>query len=154
MNMNIDNIKKLPRSQQIIAASGLLLLIDLLFLPWHRVTVGIPGLAEVSASRSAVQSPIAFLGFLAFLGAAALVAHVVVSEFTEVELPELPVTWGRADLIASVTVAGLLLLKLVLKPDHLGIGAWMGLLLAAALAYGGVRRYQETEAVQGAAEVA
>ena len=138
--------QKLSVGQQIIAASGLLLLVDLLFLPWHQVTVGIAGVSAFTTSRSGVQSPIAFLGFLALLGAAALVAHVVVSEFTEVDLPELPVSWGRADLIASASVAGLLVLKFVLKANYLGIGAWLGLLLAGALAYGGFRRFQETEA--------
>lgn len=146
------DLKKLSLGERILAGAGIALVIDLLFLPWHHIKVGVRGIALVEANRSGIESPNAFLGVLALLVAAALVAHVILSEYTSVKLPTLPVSWGRADLIGGVAVAAILLLKLVLETDFLGFGAWLGLVLGAAMAYGGVRRYQETEAAPGSHE--
>jgi len=140
----MDMIKKLSLGQRTLAAAGVFLLLDMLFLPWHR-SVGIPGIG-MSASSGAFQSPDGFLGLLAFLVVAALVAHVVLSEFTSLKLPEIPMSWGRADMIAAGAVAGLLVLKFVMETSFLGIGAWLALPAAGALAYGGYLRNQELRA--------
>ena len=70
---------------------------------------------------------------------------MVLARFTKVELPTLPVTWGRASLIGGVAVLALLLLKLVLKTDFLGVGAWFGIILGGAMAYGGFLHTQEEQ---------
>jgi hypothetical protein len=145
------DLKKLSLGERILSAAGIIVIIDLLFLPWHHISVRLSGVTIASANRSGVSSPNGFLGLLALLVAVAIVAHIVVSEFTKVELPKLPVTWGQADLIGAAVVAALLVLKLVLKTDFLGFGAWLGVISAGALVYGGVRRLQETQAPEGQA---
>jgi len=133
------DLKNLSLGERIMSLAGVLLLIDLVFLPWHRIDLGI-----VSVSRSGLQSPNGFLGLLAALVAMAIVARVVISEFTTIELPRLPVSWEQADLIAAAAVAALLLLKLVLETSFLSVGAWLAIPLAGALLYGGYQRTRET----------
>lgn len=139
----MDLIKKLSLGQRILAGSGVFLLLDMLFLPWHRISIGIPGIARITENRSAIQSPNGFLGLLAFLVVAAIVAQLVLSEFTSLKLPEIPMSWGRADLFAAGAVAGLLVLKLVMETSYLSIGAWLALPAAGALVYGAFTRNQE-----------
>lgn len=130
------DIKKLSVGQRILSGAGLFLLLDLLFLPWHRISVSFPGVTTVTESTSGIQAPNAFLGLLAFLLVAGLLAQVILSEFTSVKLPELPMSWARADLLAAGGVAGLLVVKLVLETSFLGIGAWLALAATALLVFG------------------
>ena len=134
------NLGKLSRGERTIVIAGVLLVIDLLFLPWHSITVPYIG----SVDRNGISSPNAFLGFLAALGAAAMVAQVIVSRFTSATVPELPVPWPRAHMIGGLAVAGLLLLKLLLQTSFLGFGAYVGILVAAGLAFGGYTVNQES----------
>lgn len=135
------DLSKLTTGEKIVLAAGVVLLIDLLFLPWHNIDLGL-----FSVSRTAVESPKAFWGVLAMLITAAMIAVVVLSRFTSVKLPDLPVPWGDAMFFAGVAVAALLLLKLVLETDFLGFGAWLGILLAGAVAYGGFLMRNEPQA--------
>ncbi|MDQ1566334.1 MAG: hypothetical protein QOF96_1214 [Actinomycetota bacterium] len=136
------DLKKLSRGQQIMSLTGALLLLDVLILPWHRISIG-AGVFGINVNRTGVQSPNGFYGLLIALVAVAVVARIVVSEFTSVELPKLPVTWERADLIAGVAAAALVLIKLIAETSYLSIGAWLAVPLAGALAYGGYLRSQE-----------
>jgi hypothetical protein len=137
------DLKKLSLGQRIMALAGALLLLDVLILPWHRISIGI-GAFGITASRTGVQSPNGFVGLLIALLALAVVVRIGLSEFTSVELPALPVTWERADLIAGAAAAALVLLKLVLETSYLSIGAWLAVPLAGGMAYGGYVRSQET----------
>ena len=137
------NLKNLSLGERIMSIAGVLLLFDLIFLPWHRIELGI-----LTVSRSGLQSPNGFLGLLAALVVVAILARIVVSEFTTIELPRLPVSWEQADLFAAAAVAALLVLKLVLETSFLAAGAWLAIPLAAALLYGGYQRSRETPALQ------
>jgi hypothetical protein len=136
------DLKKLSRGQRIMSLTGVLLLLDVLILPWHRISIG-AGVFGIDVNRTGVQSPNGFYGLLIALVAVAVVARIVLSEFTSVELPKLPVTWERADLIAGVAAAALVLIKLIAETSYLSIGAWLAVPLAGALAYGGYLRSQE-----------
>jgi hypothetical protein len=136
------DLKKLSRGQRIMSLTAVLLLLDVLVLPWHRISIG-AGIFGIDVNRTGVQSPNGFYGLLIALVAVAVVARIVVSEFTSVELPKLPVTWERADLIAGVAAAALVLIKLIAETSYLSIGAWLAVPLAGALAYGGYLRSQE-----------
>jgi hypothetical protein len=129
-----------------MSLTAVLLVLDLFILPWHRIEFGF-GVVGATFSRSGVESPNGFLGLLAALIAVAIVARVVVSHFTTVEMPSLPVSWGRVDLIAAAAAAALLMLKLVLETSSLAIGAWLAIPLATALLYGGYLRSRETPAL-------
>jgi len=138
------DLKKLSLGARIMSLASLLLLFDLLFLPWHRISLGIAGLGSSTVSRSGIQSPNGFLGLLAALVVVAIVARFVLSEFTTVELPTLPVSWQRADLLAGAAVAAVVVLKLVLETSYLSIGAWLAIPLAGAVLYGGYQRSRES----------
>jgi hypothetical protein len=132
------DLDKLTLSDKIIAGTGIVLIIDLLFLPWHSIDVG-----PFSASFTAIEERNAFLGVLALLLTIVIVAATLVRVFKpETKLPDLPVSWDRAIFFGTVAVLALLLLKLVLETDFLGFGAWLGILLAAGMAYGGYLKYQ------------
>jgi hypothetical protein len=136
------DLKRLSPGERYMSLAGVLLVLDLLVLPWHRISIGI-GPFGVTASRSGIESPNGFLGLLALLLSVAIVARIVVGEFTSVELPALPVTWQQADLIAGAAVAALVVLKLLVETSYLSIGAWLALPLAAGMAYGGYVRSRE-----------
>ena len=138
------DLKRLSMGERCMALGGVLLFLDLIILPWHRISIGF-GSFGVTASRTGIQSPNGFLGLLAALVAVAVVARVVVSDFTSVELPTLPISWPRADLLAGVAAAALVLLKLIVETSYLSIGAWLAVPLAGAMLYGGYLRSRETK---------
>ncbi len=142
------DLKKLSLGERIMSLGALLLLVDLVILPWHRLSIGVAGF-DVTSSRSGVQSPNGFLGLLAALVAVAVVARIVLHGFTELRLPAIPVTWERADLLAGAAIAGLLVLKLVLETSYLSLGAYLAVPLAGAVAYGGYLRSRETAPMSG-----
>ena len=140
------DLNKLTKGDKIVVGAGLLLIIDLLFLPWHNIKIG-SGLLGISVkvTRSGVESPNALWGWLALLLALVMVLQIVLSKFTTVQLPTLPVPWSRVHLIAGVAVLACLLIKLVAETDFLGFGAYLGLLCGAALAFGGFTISKEPE---------
>lgn len=133
------DLNKLTMGDKIVAGTGIFLVISLLFLPWHNIDFGF----GASFSRTGVQSPNAFFGWLALLLAIALVGSIVAEKLMGTSLPDLPVPWSDARFFGALAVLGLLVLKLVFEFDWLGFGAWLSLLLAAGMAYGGFLIKQE-----------
>lgn len=133
------DLNKLTKGDKIVLGAGVLLIIDLLFLPWHKISLG--GVLDVT--RTGVQSPNSFYGVLALLLALVMVVQVVVSRLTSAKLPEIPLPWARVHLIAGIAAFALLLLKLLVETSSLGFGAFLGLILAAVLAFGGFIMNQE-----------
>jgi hypothetical protein len=132
----MDKLRKLSMGEKMIGGAGVFLILDLLFIPWHRIEVSGFGFT-VSSSRSAIESPNGLFGLLALLLAAALVARILIGEFTQVKLPELPITWARAEFIGVLAVAALLAVKLIVETTALAFGAWLALAAAAVMVYGG-----------------
>jgi hypothetical protein len=139
------DLNKLSLGDRIVAGAGILLFIDLLFLPWHRVSVG-TSVFKVTVTRSGVESPNAFWGWLALLLTVAIVAVLLVRRLTTAKLPDLPIPWNQATFFATIAVEALLVIKLVAETDFLGFGAWIALVLAAAMIYGGFLVFQQSEA--------
>lgn len=138
------DLDKLSLSDKIIAATGIVLIIDLLFLPWHSIDLGPFG---GSVTRSGVESPNSFWGVLALLLTIAVVAVTLVRVLKpETKLPDLPVTWDRAIFFGAAATLVLLFLKLVMETDALGFGAWLGILLAGGMTYGGYLKFQADKA--------
>lgn len=140
------DVTKLSQGDRIVLAAGIVLIIDLLFLPWYHIDLSIfvPGAV---ASRSAVQSPYAGYGLIAFLVTLVMVGQIVAARFTSAKLPDPPISWGQIHFLAGGIVAVLLLLKLAAETHALGFGAYLGLLLAAGLAYGGYLINQESSSL-------
>jgi|SRR6266571_4183572 len=128
------DLSKLSKGDRIVVVAGLLLVIDLLFLPWYSITIA----NLVTVTRTGVGSPDAFLGFLGMLVALVMVLQIVLARFTDVKLPDLPIPWPRAHMLGGAVALILLLLKLVLHTSYLGFGAYLAILLAIGLTFGGV----------------
>jgi hypothetical protein len=122
-------LSRLSKGEQFVVVAGGLLLLSLLSFPWHRVSVG--GLGTVR--RTGLQEPNALQGTLAFLIAAAMVAQVVMTRFTNQKVnPALT----RLQPAAGLAVVGLLAWKLAAETSYLSVGAYLGILLAGVMAYG------------------
>ena len=127
------DLSKLSRGDRIVVATGILLVIDLLFLPWYSISIA----NFVTVTRTGVGSPDAILGILGLLIALVMAGQIGLARFTDAKLPDLPVPWPRAHLLGGAAALVLLLLKLVLHTSYLGFGAYVAILLAIGLAYGG-----------------
>jgi len=138
------DLNKLTLGDKILGGAGILLILDLLLFPWHSVDLGI-----VTINRQATESPNAFWGVLALLVTIAIVAVVIVRRLTTANLPELPIAWNLALFYAAIATLAILFIKLVSETSSLGFGAWFGLLLAAAMVYGGFVMTKETDEAPG-----
>lgn len=126
------DLNKLNLGDKIVAGTGIVLLISLLFFPWHDISF-----FGFSETRSAIQSPNGFWGIIALLLTIVVAGSVIASKLFDVALPDLPIPWPDAHFFGSIAVLAVLVLKLVLETEFLGWGAWLSLLLAAGMAFGG-----------------
>ena len=89
------DLSKMRTPDWILGGCALVLIIDLLFFPWHKETIDL-GIVEQSFTASAVESPNAFWGWLALLLAIAVLAVVIIRRLTTAKLPDLPISWTDA----------------------------------------------------------
>jgi hypothetical protein len=137
------DLNKLTPSEKIIGAAGILLFIDS-FLPWFRFSV-----FGASATQSGWSN---VFSLLAVLVAVVMVAQIILSKFTAVDLPNLGnLSWGQVHLFAGVGVLALVVLQFLIGDSPYGraFGIYIGILLSAGLAYGGFMRSREPEAAGG-----
>lgn len=133
----MDQLRRLPVGRQVILGAGLLLLIDT-FLPWQKISV-----LGFSNSWTAWHG---FWGVVLGLLTIALLAWVAVRALG-IDLPfELPD--GITTLAAAVAILVFALIK-NLVDDYSAWGSYVGVVLAAAVAYGGWLTYREVAHVQG-----
>ena len=129
------DLSRLTLGERIILLCGVLLIIDLLFLPWHDVDVGV-SIAGIDTTRSGVQSPNGFYGIIALLMAIVMVGQLIAAKIAGATLPDPPVPWSQVHLIGAGVVLGALVIKLVAETDYLSFGCYVGILLAAGMAFG------------------
>jgi hypothetical protein len=148
------DLSKLTTSDKVILPSGILLFI-FAFLPWMGKTFHILG---VSYSGSYKGWHYFFTGVIPVILGLVMVAQVVISRFfTDVKIPEIPVSWGQVHLILGVVAAVLVVLRLLLGDSVSGvdldrrIGLVLAALAAIALAVGGFLRMQEEKGATPAA---
>jgi hypothetical protein len=137
---------KLTKLDHWTAGMALVLVIDLLALPWVDVSVG-----PLSYSSAGTGGPDGFLGVLALLLALAVGVDVVLAGYAPaVRLGALEAFGrGRARLVAASAAGVLVVVKLLLHPhpSYLGAGCWIALVLAAGLVVLTARLRVQPEAI-------
>ena len=125
------DLDELSSGEKTVAGTGIVLVVDLAFLPWQSIDLGV-----TTFTRSAVEPPNAVLGVLALLLTVATVAATLLRALRPGSLPDLPLSWERATLLAAGAVVVLLAAKMVAETEALGVGAWLGVLLAGGMVAG------------------
>jgi len=134
--------RKLSQGEWIVLVVGLLLLVDLLLLPWHAVDLTRTQQAVADAvgfdpTPSAVQPPGRGYGIAAVIFLIVMIVQIAIARFTSLRLPEPPVPWSQIHLIAGIFVLVVLVIKLIRDTSGLGYGAYSGILGGLLVAYGG-----------------
>ena len=126
------DISKLSTASKILLGAGALYLIDLL-LPWQRACLFGECLTAPGIDGIGVLNLLLVIVLLVWEGLA--VANV------RIDAPQALLSAGIAGMIVLFTI-----LKIIVDNDSLYIFAWIGLLLALAIGYGGWMRWQEHQA--------
>jgi hypothetical protein len=128
------DLSKFLREELILAGVAVLLAIDLLFLPWFEVSVGI-GTLTLSASSTATGDPDGWLGVIGVLACLALVADLALERLSNAQLPVVGGTRAATRLALAVTAAASVAVKFLLNVhfDYFGFGFWAAVVLSVAL---------------------
>lgn len=121
-----------------MVVAGGLLLVSLAFFPWHRLAE--LGFLGGDPTLTALQKPNQLQGTLAFLVTVAMVTQVLLTRYSSQPVNPALV---KMQAPAGFAVLALLAWKLANTLEFLSVGAYLGLPLAAALAYGGLVLTQE-----------
>jgi hypothetical protein len=127
---------KMSTASRILIIAGALYIIDL-FLPWQSADLGVLGTQTESGASG--------IGVLNLLLAIALVAwEVMAVAGVEVNAPKSLISAALAGGIVLFTI-----LKIIVDSEAMAIFAWIGLILALVIGYGGWMRWQEHQASGG-----
>ena len=142
-------LDKLSKDDYIVGGATLLLLIDLLFLPWISVSVG-----PFTASSSGTGSPDGWAGVLAVLVSVALLADLLVERFSpQTTVPSSGGSREATRFRLAVGIAACLILKLIFHVSstfsYAGFGFWAAIVLTIALVIGTLRLSQGKALVKG-----
>jgi hypothetical protein len=131
------DLSKLSTASKILLGAGILYLINL-FLNWNEVCLDGFGCAGVNGMHG-----IGILNLLLVLALLAWEAMAIAD--VKINAPRGLVSAGLAGAIVIFTI-----LKIIVDSEYLAIFAWIGLILAAVIGYGGWMRWQEHQAGAGA----
>lgn len=134
------DMTKLSTADKILLGGSLLLFIDS-FLNWQRVCVSVVGVRIGCASANAWSGNGSFAGVLMAI-LALLLFLAVGATAMGIAMPNVPVATVNAVLTAGTVLFALIKFILAVT-NHGAYGAWIGLILAIALAYGGYMKMQE-----------
>jgi hypothetical protein len=137
------DMSKMSTAHKILLGAGVLYIIDV-FLPWQRACIDL-GIDLPGASGCASASGASGIGVLNLLLAIALVAWEGMSlANVDIKAPRALVSAGLAGSIVLFTI-----LKILVDSDSIYLFAWIGLILALVIGYGGWMRWQEHQAGAG-----
>ncbi len=128
--MNVENVS---RDDWIFGGVGLVLVIDLLFLPWYSISVG-----PFTATSSATGSPDGWLGVLAVLAAIAVIADLAIERLSpQTQLPAIAGSRTQTRFVLACVAAGFVVLKFVFHIHFslFGFGFWAAVVLTGAFIY-------------------
>ena len=137
------DLSRLTRGERFVVLAGGFLLLSLIFFPWHRYPSAVLLLGGVDPTRTGLQSPNSLQGTLAFLIAVGMVAQVIMTRFTNQKVNPALV---RLQPVAGMAVLAMLAWKLAIDTSYLSVGAYLGIVLAGVLAYGGLTMSREPDA--------
>jgi len=134
------HLERLSREDWMLAGVAAVLAIDLLLLPWFSfgatINVG-SAIVSIGGSLTAVDAPDAWLGVLAVLSCAFLIADLGFERLSpETRLPSLAADRETTRYILACAAAGLIVLKFLFHIGRFGelaLGFWLGLLLVGGL---------------------
>lgn len=146
--MNTDGAK---REDWVVGGLAVLLVIDLVELPWHTVAGGmISGISFPSISDRATGPPDGLLGVLAVLAALAIVFDLLLEHLSpDTQIPSINGSRTLTRFALAITAAGLLALKFILhltQIGDLGSGFWFGAVVTAALVYATLKAWEANPA--------
>ena len=132
------DMSQVSTASKILLIAGVLYIIDL-FLPWQRVCIDLgldlPGTCASASGASGI-------GVLNLLLAIALVAwEGMAVGGVEINAPKALISAALAGAIVVVTI-----LKIIVDSESLYLFAWIGIILALVIGYGGWMRWQEHQA--------
>lgn len=134
------DISKMSTASKILLGAGVLYLIDV-FLPWQRVCADAGPLGDICASASGLEG----IGIINLLLAIALIVwEGMAIAGVDIKAPRALISAGLALGILVFTI-----LKIIVDSESLYLFAWIGLVLALVIAYGGWMRWQEHQAGGG-----
>jgi hypothetical protein len=128
------DLSKFSRDELILAGAAILLALDLLFLPWFEVSIGL-GSLELSASSTGTGAPDGWLGVLGVLASLAIVADLALERTADARLPAIAGSRATTRLVLAIGAAACVALKFLLNVHFslFGFGVWAGVVLAGVL---------------------
>jgi hypothetical protein len=121
------------RDDWILGGAALLLIIDLLFLPWFSISVG-----PITVTATATSDPDGWLGILAVLAAIALIADLAIERLSPgTALPNIGGSRTQTRFVLACVAAALVALKFLFNVhfNYFGFGFYLGIILTAAVVY-------------------
>lgn len=134
------HLERLTREDWLLAGVAVFLIFDLLVLPWFSfgatISVG-SATVSIGGSLTGVDAPDAWLGVLALLSCAFLVADLAFERLSpETQLPSIAPDRETTRFVLACVAAGLIALKFFFHIGRFGelaLGFWLAVLLVAAL---------------------
>jgi hypothetical protein len=142
--VNTDRVK---REDWVVGGLALLLVIDLLELPWHEVAGGtVSGILLPSISNRATGPPDGLFAVLAVLATLAIIFDLLFEHVSpDTQIPAIEGSRTLTRFVLAGAAAGLLAVKFILNLNEigdLGSGFWFGAVVAAALVYAAMKAWQ------------
>jgi hypothetical protein len=131
---------KVSTDDWIVGGAALLLIIDLLFLPWFSYSVGI-----FSFTLTATDSPDGWLGILAVICAILLLADLWIERFSpQTQLPTIGGSREQTRFVLAGATTLLVGLKFLFHIHFslFGFGFWAAVVLSAILMFATIRQAQ------------
>ena len=131
------NLERFSRDDWILSGVTLLLVIDLLFLPWFSFSVS-AGPLSATFTATATDAPDGAFGILAVLAGVLLIVDVAVERLSpQTTLPAINGSRTQTRFILACVTALFVVLKFVFNIhfSDFGFGFYLGVILTAALVY-------------------
>jgi hypothetical protein len=133
------NTADVSRDDWILGGVALLLIIDLLFLPWFSVGGGSVGNIPIpSIDLTATDAPSGWLGILALLALIALLADLAIERFSpQTALPNVGGSRTMTRFVLGIAAVVFLVLKFLFNIhfSDFGFGFWLAVILSVGLVY-------------------